>query len=74
MPKTKAPSHLKNHRAQPILPHRVLKPVADLLRQFAELADGLERQLDDGRWGEAAEALERAAGCLDTKHQPQREA
>jgi hypothetical protein len=56
---------LRGHRNRPVLPHRQLGPMRDLLLSLAELARIAATQLDgDSRWLEAADALEAAAESL----------
>lgn len=67
---TSRPPFLRTRRNQPLNPNRLLQPIADALQQFAELAQAVSDVVDDARWPEAAEAFERAAGCLKQAQRP----
>lgn len=56
---------LRGHRNRPLLPHRQLAPLRELLLSMAEMARAAATQLDeDPRWTEAADALDAAADAL----------
>lgn len=56
---------LRGDRARPLLPHRQLAPLRDMLLSMAEMARVAASQLDeDARWVEAADALDAAAEAL----------
>ena len=56
---------LRGNRTRPLLPHRQLAPLRDLLSAMAEMARVAASQLDgDSRWADAADALDAAADAL----------
>jgi hypothetical protein len=55
---------LRGNRNRPLLPHRILAPLRELLLCFAELHRAVSTTFDDHRWSAAADALESAAEAL----------
>lgn len=56
---------LRGHRNRPLLPHRQLAPLRELLITMAEQARTLAASVDnDPRWLDAADALDAAADAL----------
>ena len=57
--------YLRGNRNRPLLPHRQLAPMRELLQSMAEMAHVASDQLGgDDRWRDAAEALDAAADAL----------
>lgn len=51
-------------RNRPLLPHRQLMPLREMLIAQAEIYRSYAADYDDERWRDAAESLDRAAECL----------
>jgi hypothetical protein len=56
--------YLRGTRNRPLLPHRHLAPMRELLLSSAEMARAYASTFDDERWRAAADALDDAAAKL----------
>jgi hypothetical protein len=55
---------LVTRRRYPLLPHRLLRPAAEFVKELGEVALAVGRELSDRRWTEAGDALLRAAALV----------
>lgn len=55
---------LVTRRNQPIQPHRLMEPLIEMLGEWCETFHGVGHLLDDKRWTEAADTIERARAIL----------
>jgi hypothetical protein len=56
--------YLRGTRNRPLLPHRHLAPLRELLLSTSEMARAYASTFDDDRWSAAADALDAAADKL----------
>jgi hypothetical protein len=55
---------LRSRRNMPMLPHRFVAPLAAMVREMSEVAQGIAREFDDPAWKKSAEVLAHVAELL----------